>query len=421
MKILFVVPYVPSMIRIRPYSLIRFLASRGHKIHLATLWTGEQEQADLEDIKPYCQEVTAFNLPRWRSFLNCLLAVPTPMPLQYVYCWHASLWREIHSLLNFNGSAVRIGTDPDGAAPFDVIHVEHLRGARYGARMQSSQSLEKNLPPVVWDSVDCISLLFRYTAQENKSIWTRLITSFDLRRTARCEAQLIRRFTRTVVTSPKDRDALFNLQPGFRSEKLTVVSNGVDLDYFQIGDPTLRKPATLVMSGKMSYHANVAMAHYLVEEILPLVWVQKPEVELIIVGKDPPPAVHDFTRDPRIHVTGTVPDIRPFLQEATMAAAPLRYGVGVQNKVLEAMACGTPIVTTPQVLSSLDAVPGQDLVVADTRQSFAQAILSLLEDAQLRNRIGLAGRKYVEETHSWNAIVDRLEAVYHSAIEEAKK
>jgi polysaccharide biosynthesis protein PslH len=104
-----------------------------------------------------------------------------------------------------------------------------------------------------------------------------------------------------------------------------------------------------------------------------------------------------------------------------MAAAPLRYGVGVQNKVLEAMACGTPIVTTPQVLSSLDAVPGQDLVVADTRQSFAQAILSLLEDAQLRNRIGLAGRKYVEETHSWNAIVDRLEAVYHSAIEEAKK
>jgi glycosyltransferase involved in cell wall biosynthesis len=260
--------------------------------------------------------------------------------------------------------------------------------------------------------------LFHYTANENRSLPVRLITKFDLARTNTYEARLIRKFARTVVTSPKDREAMLNLQPGAPEERVSVISHGTDLDYFTPGNFAQRKPASLVMSGKMSYHANVAMAHYLAGEILPLIWQQKPEVELVIVGKDPPASVVEFTKDPRIQVTGTVPDIRPYLRQATLAVAPLRYGVGVQNKVLEAMASGTPVVTTPQVLTSLTAKPGKELEIGETPQRFAQAVLALLADPQQRARIGAAGRKYVEETHSWNAIVERLEEVYRSARSE---
>lgn len=408
MKILFIVPYVPNLVRIRSYSFIKFLAARGHSIHLATLWTGEQEKADLEEIRHYCQQVTALPLPRWRSLLNCLLAVPTNIPLQYVYCWQPTLAQQLESAIN----------PASNGEKFDVIHIEHLRGAKYGQTILDHHNQGSGLPPIIWDSVDCISLLFRYTANENQDLFTRFITTFDLNRTAQYEAKLIRRYTRTIVTSPKDRDALIKLQPGAPEERLSVISQGVDLEYFTPQEILPRQSATLVMSGKMSYHANVAMAQTLVEEILPLVWARRPEVELVIVGKDPPPAVRDYGHDPRIHVTGTVPDIRPFLQKATISVAPLRYGVGVQNKVLEAMACGTPVVTTPQVLTSITAVPGESLMIGDTRQGFAQAIFTLLDDPERRANIGAAGRQYVADTHTWNAIVGRLEVVYQSAVEE---
>lgn len=410
MKILFIVPYVPSLVRVRPYSFIKFLAARGHDIHLATLWNSDAEKADLDKVKPICTQITALPIPSWRSWLNCLGAIPTSMPLQYVYCWRPRLMHEIRSCL--------IQTSPPGG--YDVIHIEHLRGARYGMDLLRIAA-KKQLPPIVWDSVDCISLLFRYTSHENKRPLTRLLTWFDLPRTEKWEAHLIRQFDRTLVTSPKDREALINLRSGAPEERLSVISNGVDLDYFSPGETSLRQPATLVMSGKMSYHANVAMAHYLVEEVLPLVWAQKPEVELTIVGKDPPASVRDLGRDPRIHVTGTVPDMRPYLQQATLAVAPLRYGVGVQNKVLEAMACQTPVITTPQVLTSLSAIPDRDLLVAETSQHFAQAILDLLNDPHRRAQIGAAGRRYVETNHTWNAIVTRLEEVYRLAIAERQR
>ena len=118
----------------------------------------------------------------------------------------------------------------------------------------------------------------------------------------------------------------------------------------------------------------------------------------------------------RVVVTGTVDDIRPFLRTATLAVAPIQYGVGIQNKVLEALACGTPVVATPQATSALATTDGRDLVVGRDAGELAAAIGALLGDADRRRRIGEAGRAYVERHHSWQAAAARLTDIYHDAV-----
>ncbi len=400
MKILFVVPYVPNLIRVRPYQLIRHLAKRGHQITLLTLWTHEQERQDLEPLKTICQEVIAERLPRRRSIWNCLQALPTSVPLQAVYCWQPALEKQIKTRARFAG----------GEPAFDVMHVEHLRGARYGLSMKSVN----HEFPVVWDSVDCISLLFRRAALHSKKMTSKLLTRFELGRTEKYEGRLLGKFDRTLVTSPADQDALLSLGDSMRP--VTVLPNGVDLDYFIPHTPARREPATLVISGKMSYHANVTMTLHLYQSIMPLVWAERPDVKLWIVGKDPVREILALGEHPSVTVTGTVDDIRPYLQRATMAVAPLTYGAGIQNKILEALACATPVIATPQAVSALRVIPGNEILVAQDSEHFARGILNLLQEPQMQVHIGLAGRRYVETHHRWDTIVAQLEGAYHELI-----
>jgi len=243
---------------------------------------------------------------------------------------------------------------------------------------------------------------------------SRMMTRFELGRTRRYEAWLAGQFDRVLVTSPKDQDAVRSLAPSVVAEgRVEVLPNGVALDYFT-PDPTHpRDAATLVISGKMSYHANVTMAVQFAQRVFPIVKSARPDVKLVIVGKDPSAEVRALATDPAVTVTGGVPDVRPYLRQATVAAAPIAYGVGIQNKVLEAMAVGTPVVCTPQAVSALQTVDGRDLVVAESETDQAQAIVDLLNDPARAAQIGSAGRAYIERHHDWSRITERLEAIYH--------
>jgi sugar transferase (PEP-CTERM/EpsH1 system associated) len=400
LNILFVVPYVPSLVRVRPYNLIRSLSRRGHTLTVMTLWSGEREYGDYEKLTSEGYAVRSVELPRWRSLWNCVVYLPTRVPLQAVYAWQPKLAKQLREMVfNHNGNA-----------PFDVIHVEHLRGVRYALDLKASGA---GLP-IIWDSVDCITHLFKQTARRSKRFHRRWLTKFELSRTEQYEGWLTSQFDRTLVTSPADKEALLSLSAHGRFDlPVSVIPNGVDLDYFSPGNDDARQPDTLVMSGKMSYHANVSMALQLVEHILPRVWAQRPGVMLWIVGQDPPREIQALAENPKIIVTGRVEDIRPYLQQASVAVAPLTYGAGVQNKVLEAMASATPVVVTRLAVGALAAQPGRDVLVADDAEGFARCILKLLNDRSLQRQVGRAGRRYVERYHQWDTIASQLEGVYH--------
>jgi polysaccharide biosynthesis protein PslH len=405
MKILFVIPYVPSPVRVRSFQFIRHLSAQGHQVSLITLWTHQNEREQAERLKTVCEKVWAFQLPAWRSVMNVLAGLPGRDPFQSRYSWHPGLAEWLSAL----------GQDQAPGPAFDVIHLEHLRGARYGDCLRRGPGMDGI--PIVWDSVDCISMLFRMAGLHNPSPLSRWIARIELPRTERYEGQVQSHFNRVICTSPADRAGLLALAgEDQRPEDIQVIPNGVDLEYFR-PDPGIRRdPATLVISGKMSYHANVAMVNHFYHNVLPRIWAFRPDVRLVVVGQDPPGEIRRLADASRVQVTGTVEDIRPYLTRATLALAPILYGVGIQNKVLEAMACATPTICSPQAVSAVKAEAGKEVFVAKDAEEMARTILDLLDDPERLRQAGWAGRRYVEIHHRWGEMTNVLAQVYDSAI-----
>src|SRR5688572_11715121 len=399
MRIAYIVPYVPNLIRTRPYNLINQLDSLGHEVTVFTLGSSQQDLIDVQALQGKGRYVHYYGQPVWRSLLNSAAAVPSRKPLQSVYSWQRDMALQIAERASQNH--------------FDIVHVEHLRGSRYGSFLKS------RLPilPVVWDSVDCISHLFEQAANHSRSFFGKFMTRFELTRTRRAEGDLVCRFDHVLVTSPSDRNSLLGLVPSGKSpSEISVLPNGVDFHYFHPNTEVERQAETIVFSGKMSYHANISMVKYLVDEIMPRIWKLRPTARLYIVGKDPSPAIQQLRQNPLITVTGTVADIRPFLWRATVSVVPLLYGAGIQNKILEAMATGTPVVTTCQALSALQAQPGKDLMAYDDPDRFSEAVLQLIADRGLQHKIGDAAVTYARTYHNWTSIASQLLNIYQSAL-----
>ncbi|MBX6771835.1 MAG: glycosyltransferase [Chloroflexi bacterium] len=389
MRILFALPYVPSRIRVRPYQFITTLARR-HEVWVLAAGTSEDppSSATLQDL-----------CPSWEALPNRIgeriyqvaRAALNGQPLQAAVCRSTAFERRFRELLERPG--------------FDVVHVEHLRAAFLGPL----------IPPTVaslFDAVDSISLLWERTVRASHSRRQRLLARLELTRTRAYEARLPTWFDQLVATADEDARALEQLAPGTHVE---VIPNGVDLAAFAPWEGP-REPATLVFTGKMSYHANVTAVLVFVREILPLIRRSRPDARLVIAGRDPPRTVRALEADPGITVTGYVPDLRATVGRATVAVCPVTVKVGIQNKVLEAMAMGLPVVTTPAGLAGLTAQPGRDLLVGRDPAEFASQVCRLLEDPSLRERVGRSGRAYVAAHHRWKDAAARLEKLYERAI-----
>lgn len=390
MHILFISPYIPSLIRVRPYNFVKALVKRGHQVTLMALQPPGDDGASLPELRRLCEAVHVVPHGKAQTIINGLLALSSRFPVQAAYSRSPRFSRAAAGVL--------------AAGRFDVAHIEHLRGA---VLAESLGGL-----PTVYDSVDSISLLFSKVMQDAPSLKSRLMAVLDLERTRRFEGTLTQRFHQITVTSEADRQALIEL--GSDGSRITTIANGVDLDYFQ-PQPTERDPLRLVFTGKMSYHANVAAVEDLVHKIMPLVWAEQPDAQLDIVGKDPSPTVQALAQTKAVTVTGSVPDLRPYLARAAVAVSTVRYGVGIQNKVLEAMAMATPVVCSAQANSALQTQSGQDLLTGDTPEAVARHILDLLAAPHQREQIGQAGRQYVEDYHSWDSAAARLEQLYAAA------
>jgi sugar transferase (PEP-CTERM/EpsH1 system associated) len=395
-----VVPYLPSLIRTRSYNLIRALVRLGHTVTLlAAAGTSLEEKAQADELRGWGVWVETFPVALWRSLSNCLRALPTREPLQAVYAHQPRLEQRLSQILR--------------EERFDVVHIEHLRAARLVRAV--------NGVPTVYDSVDCISLLFEQTAKIGAQFRSRLMAAVDLARTRRYEARLLTQYDQVVVTSSRDQDALERLTrqylpPQAEPAPITIVTNGVDLEYFQPQSHFPPRDAqTLVFTGKMSYHANVSGVLFFAQEVLPQIWARNPNVRLEIVGKDPPEVVQQLATDARIQATGYVDDLRPYLARATAAVCPVPYAVGVQFKVLEAMAMGTPVVCTSASGDGLQAQEGEEVLVADDPSAFAEHVLRLISDETLAKRLQIAGRRYVEAHHSWEAGARKLVETYNQA------
>ncbi len=387
MRVLFLCPRWPYPVRkgdqVVAYHRLRTL-SRQHELTLVSFADRPLSPAELAPVAKYCKKIYVIQTSRVERALAAVQgAFNREVPLQVSYFESRQLTGLLQHLL--------------ASGDFDVVHSLLLR-------------LAPQLVPfagrVVLELVDSMELNFRRQLSETRSPWRRLLVREEHRRLAGYEAAMAERFPQRTVVSELDR-----VHTGVDTQ---VLPNGVVIPHALPGGAA-RAPARLVFHGNLAYHANQAAVSWLTSEVWPLLKARLPEVELYLVGASPPPWMLKLAAEPGITVTGEVPSIAEILRGATVALAPMRSGSGIQNKVLEAMAQGLPVVATTYAIGGLGPESLAAMVTADDAEGFAEATLNLLANPLRRAAMGQAGHDYVARHHSWERAATRIEQLYWRA------
>jgi glycosyltransferase involved in cell wall biosynthesis len=263
--------------------------------------------------------------------------------------------------------------------------------------------------PVLVSLFDVQSELFRRLRHVSAWTWEdRLFCIPELLKIRRYERQHYRQFDAAIAVSEHDKALLARLCPGL---EIDVIDNGVDTAQYQ-SRLEAEIENRLAFVGSYGYSPNRDAVVYFAEQMLPRIRAVIPDTTLMVVGKDAPA---ELGRISGVDVIGAVPDVRPYLYQASVVVVPLRVGSGTRIKILEAMAAGRAIVTTSVGVEGLRVQNGRHLVIADGPKDFAEAVTQLLWDPGLRQEIGANARKLVEQEYDWSMLAQRLEGVVAGA------
>lgn len=387
-RILFVssrLPYPPWQgDRLRAYNFLRLL-SRRHAVVLVTPMRRE-ERGGLEAVRPFCERIEPIEDSSWRGSLRLLASPFTPLPFQTLLYFPSGVREKVRNLLR--------------EEPFDLVHIQTMR---MGPAAQAASAA-----PAVLDLLDAFSLNMKRRARRERGLM-RLLCDQEARRVLDYERALLKRFAAVMISSPEDGKAIAP------NASLSIVPNGVDLARFPFVARG-REPHIIVFAGRMAYFANADAAAYFASQVFPLIRQRIPEARFLIVGAEPRRKVRLLGRLPGVSVTGQVESIHHYLGKATLSVAPMRAGSGMQNKILEAMASGAPVVATPCALGGIAAQAEEHLLVGDTAEKLAHQCLRLMTDPSLAGRLASNARRLVEEHYTWERSVELLESVYQQAV-----
>ncbi|MDP8921730.1 MAG: glycosyltransferase family 4 protein, partial [Chloroflexota bacterium] len=289
---------------------------------------------------------------------------------------------------------------------YDIVEAEGIEMARYLPLADGARKIFSD------HNVEHLLQRRAYVVDRARPLrWPLAAYSYvQAERLTRFERAACRRADRVVTVSEEDAGALRALEP---SGRYAIVPNAIDVAAYPRRAGWPARPGIL-FAGTLDYRPNADAVHWLLDEIAPLVHARQPEARVFVVGRDPAAdVVARGQHDPRIAVTGAVESLERYWARATAYALPMRGGGGVRFKALEAMAAGLPIVSTRMGMEGIDAEPGTHYLAADTPPAFADALVRLLEDRNLRERIAENAARLVRERYDWRAVAPKLLAVYH--------
>ena len=386
-------PYPPEQgAAMRNYHLLRH-AARHHTVTLVAY--GEATQPVPEALSSLCDQVI-LRQPLPRSYARRLAEQIRPAP---------DLALRLRSR-----AAPRQLEPPGGSTTWDVVQVEGLE----------MMPLARQFPAhrLLLDEHNAEYVLQQSASRADVARGRLLPALYSLVQTAkliRYEGSACAEADVVTAVSVNDAQALRHLTPSARIE---VVPNGVDTARYQpdvSAEGNTAGPPTLIFAGKMDFRPNVDATLWLAYHVLPRIWLRRPDVRFTIFGMLPPVQLQVLARDPRIDVTGYVPGFdaeRRYLARARAVVVPLQSGGGTRLKVLTAMACGKAIVSTPTGCAGLDIRDGQHVLLAQSAGRFAEQVLHLLEDNDLRQRLGRAARQLAVDRYDWSAITRTMERFY---------
>lgn len=384
MKILYILPFVPWPVKVRSFNLLPRLARR-HEIHLVCVSRLAPSAEQAQWLSRYCQKVVHVPHPRWKALAQCALALPTNTPLRIAYCRSKPARDEVRRVYR--------ETRPD------IVYVERWRALQYVPEDVNATTL--------CDPTDSMTLYNRRLMQAG-IWWEKLIGSIEFRRFSRYEAQLARQASVSVFCSKLDMDCVKQHASEVRCE---LVPNAVDCGKYFFKNDSDAEPQTLIFTGNFKYRPNCHAIEYFMRKIFPLVQKTLPGVKFLAVGNGASQELRSFHGRAGFEAVDFVSDLRPYLARATVAVAPLTVGSGVSNKLVEGFAVGTPVVATPLACGDLPVTSGEQLLIGATPDEFAQHVVTLLSDAELRKKIAARARRLVEEQYDWEIIARKLEVL----------
>ncbi|PYT14563.1 MAG: hypothetical protein DMF51_08325 [Acidobacteria bacterium] len=372
--------------RLRSFHLVSEL-SRRHAVTLLTTHGGTDEPGELARRLPRCEVVSVpFDIPKWASaaFARALArSWLTPLPVDLLKFRAPALEAEVRRRMN------------PGAA--DLCVADFL-SATVNVRLRGAL-------PVLFFAHNVEHLIWKRLCGVERRPWRRAALAIEWRKMRRAEAAICSRADVTVAVSEGDAALLRAGAPG---AAVRTVPTGVDTSYFTPGESGGTRPS-LVFTGSMDWYPNEDAVRYFLEAVLPRVRREVPEASFSVVGRRPGAGLVAAAVASDARVTGTVPDVRPYLAEGMVYVVPLRIGGGTRLKIFEALAAGKAVVSTTVGAEGLPLVPGLHFLQADDPGDFAHAVVALLRDPGRRRALGEAGRRLVEERFGWPEVAREFE------------
>ncbi len=381
---------------IRDFNLLREAAKR-HDVSLLCFLFQPTDREHFEALRPYCSKIVGIDLvrPKWRTLTNAAQSLVTADPFIIREYWRPEMARALEKFVD--------------EERIDVVHSHFLHMSQYVAYKRNAVFVHDahNLEHILWQRME------RTTTNPFKKAFIHS----QYGKLVRLQQDVARASEKCVVLSDEDHAEYQRICP---EADVTTVPNGADVEYWTPSETNgAIEPSSILYFGNLSWPPQADAAVYIHDKILPLVRQRVPDVKFYIAGQNPPEAVKALAGDGVI-VTGFVPDMREYVARAAVIVMPLRAGAGTKHRVFQAMCMKKPVVCTSVAAEGIALTHGETALLADEPETFANATVSLLQDAALRQRLGERGRQLVLDRYDWRAIYERLEEAFQEAVRKRK-
>lgn len=386
MKLFVVLSRVPFPLdkgdKLRAYNQIKQLAQH-HKVVLLALNDTQLENEAITELKKYCVAISVIRFHKLTIFFNLVRALFSGLPFQVGYFYFGKAQKKVDELIKKHQP--------------DHIYCQLIRTAEYVKK--------HTLIPKTLDYMDVFSKGMERRI-DSAPFYMKPLLWIEYKRLVKYERKVFGYFNNKIIISEQDK----NLIPHPKKEQIQVVPNGVDTVYFK---PVVRnKEYDLLFNGNMNYPPNIESVEYLVTKIMPIVWQTIPDTRVLISGVNPHVRVLAL-KSAKVEVSGWVDDIRENFAKSKLLVAPMQISIGLQNKLLEAMAMQLPCITSSLANNALGAIPNEQIIVSNTPEEYATAIINLLQNPEKARKIALSGYKYAITHFNWTNTTAQLDRLFH--------
>lgn len=384
MKILVILSRLPFQLdkgdKLRAFNQIKQL-SKNNEIVLFAVNDGVVGEKDIEELKKYCVSISVVTIPKRTIFFNLIRAFFNGLPFQVGYFYFEKAQEKVDQLIEKHKP--------------DHIYCQLVRTVEY---VKKCTSVPKTL-----DYMDVFSKGIE-RRMSTESFLLKPIFALEYKRLLKYEHDVFPYFTHKTIISEQDKNLIDHPQ----NNEIVVVPNGVDTDFFM--PITIDKEFDVLFNGNMNYPPNVESAEFLINKIMPFVWEKKPNVRVLISGSSPNKKVLALQSD-KVVVSGWIEDIRESFAKSKMLVAPMQISIGLQNKLLEAMAMQVPCITSTLANNALGAKHNDQILVADEPEQYAQFIIDLIEDSSKAKGLAENAYQYVINNYNWESTTKALEGL----------